>query len=468
MRCVIYDVINIGGGPGGYFAAERAAKEGLKVAVIEKDKLGGTCLNCGCIPTKSWLYLGKTVFHVQKEKDSIMGCDAIAVNQKASLERKNRITAMLMSGISNTLKACGVDICAAEAIRVCRSDELFDVTVRLRENGAEQHLKSRNIILACGSEVLLPQISGLKAALEAETAVTSKEFLNLRKMPDKLVVVGGGIVGLELADYAADLGSKVTVIESMKKIGAVLDVSISKILQKSLQNKKMDFMLGCTAEEILSDRVVYRQGDKRYEEPANLVLMSVGRKPSVTVSGIAELGVDMENGAVCTDEHMQTSVAHVYAVGDVNGKSMLAHTAYREAAVAVNAIIGKRDRMRYHAVPRVIYTSPEAASIGETAESAATRGLPVFSVTVPMKMSGRYAAENTDGNGICTLLFHRDIRTLVGAHLIGSYVSELAAMASMMIEMEMRPKDIQEIVFPHPSVSEIFREAAYAAEEQVK
>ncbi len=459
-----YDVIVIGGGPGGYYAAECSAKKGMKTLVLERENLGGTCLNCGCIPTKAWLYEAKTAVHARKESACITGCDA-TVYHKAVLERKDRIVKLLVSGVGSTLKSCGVEVVYAEARRLWRKEEGFEVEASTRQNEICSY-EGKNVILACGSETVLPPIPGLHEGLQAGTVVTSKEFLDLNEMPQHLVIVGGGVIGLELATYAAAAGAQVTVVEGLSRIGASLDAGMAGILQKNLQKQGIRFVLDAMVEEIHPDGVRYRKDGTMETVHAEMTLMAIGRKPKVTLDGLTELGVEMDCGAVRTDEQMRTNIPGLYAVGDINGRSMLAHTAYREAAVAVNTIAGKQDRMRYHAVPGVLYTDPEAASVGETAESAAKKAIPVWSVTVPMMLSGRYVAENLHGDGACTLIFRKDTRNLVGAHLIGSYASELITLAAMMMEMELRPEDICELVIPHPSVGEVYREAAYRAMQE--
>jgi dihydrolipoamide dehydrogenase len=232
-------------------------------------------------------------------------------------------------------------------------------------------------------------------------------------------------------------------------------------LLKNYTDKGVEFKLGCKVVEVTDSAVVYESEGKTYSVPADKVLLSIGRKPCTKDIGLESIGVYCERGAIVTDNTMLTNIPNVYAAGDVNGKSMLAHTAYREAEVAINNILGKKDIMRYNAIPSVIYTNPEVGSVGETQESAEEKGLDVEIVTQQMMFSGRYVAENMKGDGICKLIIDKKRRNLLGVHLIGSYSSEIIYGAALMIETQLRVDDIKELVFPHPTVCEIIRETIF-------
>ena len=291
--------------------------------------------------------------------------------------------------------------------------------------------------------------------------MTNREVLDLQEIPAQLVIVGGGVIGLEMASYYNSVGSKVTVIEMLDHIAGPTDRQISSILQKNYEKKGVTFKLGCKVTGIGTDSVSFEENGQACTVAADKVLLSIGRRAVTQGFGLENLNVYTERGAIVTDEFGRTNIAGVWAAGDVNGKSMLAHTAYREAEVAINNIIGKKDRMRYNAIPSVIYTNPEVAGVGETEETAKAKGLDVEIVNITMKYSGRYVAENEGGDGICKILMDKKYRTIVGAHLIGGYASEIIYGAAMMIETEMTIEDLKEIVFPHPSVSEIIREALF-------
>jgi dihydrolipoamide dehydrogenase len=264
-----------------------------------------------------------------------------------------------------------------------------------------------------------------------------------------------------MASYFSSVGSEVTVVEMLDKIAGPTEKEVSKILQKSLEAKGVKFNLGCKVTAVEGDGVVFERDGKTEKVSADKILLSIGRRAVTQGVGLENIGVNLERGAIVTDDRMRTNVANVYAVGDVNGKIMLAHTAYREAEVAVNNMLGKKDIMRYNVIPSVIYTNPEVGSVGETLESAKQKGLDVKEVSIPMTYSGRYVAENTTLDGICKLIVNKATNTLIGAHIIGSYAGEFIVSVSAMIDLEVDIENIKKLVFPHPTVCEIVREAIF-------
>jgi len=445
----MFDLIIIGGGPGGYMAAERAGHAGLKVLLIEKRALGGVCLNEGCIPSKTLLHSAKLLDYAQhgNEYGVYSGNARPEIDHKHVIERKNKVVETLVGGVKSLMKVNKVTVVYGEAQIIDSS------SVKV---GDEAYNGSR-LMIATGSIPVVPPIEGLAEGLEKGFVLTSREVLDLEKVPKHLVVIGGGVVGLEMASYYNAAGSKVTVIEMMPKIAGAIDTEISDLLMCSYEKKGIEFLLDTKVTGITKDSVVYDGGHIK----ANKVLLSIGRKPLIDGFGLENLGLVIENGAIKTDSVGQASLPNVYAVGDVNGKYMLAHAAYREAEVAVAHILGKSDTMCYAAVPSVIYTSPEVASVGETEQSAKANGIDCASVTVPMIYSGRYIAENTATDGICKVVIDKKHRSIIGVHLYGSYASEIITSACMMIEMQMRVEDVQKFIFPHPTVSEMIREAVF-------
>ena len=264
-----------------------------------------------------------------------------------------------------------------------------------------------------------------------------------------------------MASYFSSVGTKVTVVEMLDKIAGPTEKEISSILQKTLERKGVKFNLGCKVTAIEADGVVFEKDGKSEKIVAEKILLSIGRRAVTQGFGLENIGVNLERGAIVTDDTMRTNVANVYAVGDVNGKVMLAHTAYREAEVAINNILGKKDKMRYNVIPSVIYTNPEVGSVGETEESAKAKGLNVKTVNIPLTYSGRYIAENSELDGICKIVVNKDTNTLIGAHIIGSYSGEYIVSVSAMIDLEVDIENIKKLVFPHPTVCEIVREAIF-------
>lgn len=450
-----YDVIILGGGPGGYLAAERAAQGGLKVTLIEKRALGGTCLNEGCIPSKALLNSAKMYEHAKESAAFGVTAENVQIDHTKVIQRKGKVVNALVSGVGMKMKANKVNVVMEEGKVTGKSSQGYTV-----EAGGEEFVAPK-LILACGSVPVLPPIPGLREGIDNGFVMTNREILDMTTLPKELVVIGGGVVGLEMASYFATIAVKVTVVEMLNKIAGPTENEISSILLKEYKKKKIDFKLSCTVTEIGKDYVAYEENGETKKVSADAVLCSIGRRALTEKIGLENISVYTERGAVVTDENMRTNVSGVYAVGDINGKIMLAHTAYREAEVAVNHILGKKDRMRYNAISSVIYTNPEVASVGETEESAQAKGINAKSIKVSMKLSGRYYAEVEGGNGICKLVIDTDKNSLIGAHMIGSYTSEIIYGVALMIELQLPIEHIKELVFPHPTVGEVIREALF-------
>ena len=443
----MYDIIVIGGGPGGYLAAERAGHAGLQVLLIEKRALGGVCLNEGCIPSKTLLNSAKIYDYALHGEAYGVTTKGATLNHSTVITRKNRVVQTLVSGVKALMKANKVKVIEGAA-------HIADAR-RVQVNG--EVYEGKRLIVATGSEPVIPPIDGVADGIKSEFVLTNREILDLPEIPKNLVVIGGGVIGLEMASYFNSAGSKVTVIEMLPKIAGAADAEISKILTENYAKKGIDFKLNTRVTAVKAGSVQFDGG----KVPADKVLLSIGRKAVTAGFGLENTGVLLERGAIVTDRHCLTNIPNIYAVGDVNGKYMLAHVAYREAEVAVNHILGKRDIMRYDAVPSVIYTSPEVAGVGETEATAAEKGIEYEVASLPMMYSGRYVAENSVTDGICKVLVNKKDRTVIGVHMIGSYVSEMILSACIMIEMQMRVEDVQEIIFPHPTVCEMMREAVF-------
>lgn len=451
----MFDLIVIGAGPGGYLAAERAAHEGLKVALIEKRFIGGVCLNEGCIPTKTFLYSAKLKDGAAHGDKYGVHTPQITINHKEVVARKRKVVKTLTGGVGATLKALGVEIVMETAQITGKDGDNFVV------QAGEKELKAPKLIVATGSSALLPPIDGLREQYQAGFALTNREILDLEEAPEALVVIGGGVIGLEMASYFNSLGCGVAVVEMLDKIAGATDGDISKQLQKEYEAKGVHFQLGSKVIKLDGHSVYFEKEGQTYQIECDKVLVSIGRGAFTKNLGLETIGVATERGAILTNEKMQTNVSGVYAVGDVNGKSLLAHTAYREAEVAVNNIVGKPDVMSYAAIPSVIYTNPEVASVGETEESAKAKGIDVIAKSVSMRYSGRYVAENEGKDGVCKVVVDKHSGKLIGVSLIANYASELIYGAGTMIEEGMTVAQIKKIVFPHPTVCEIIREAIF-------
>ena len=451
----LFDLLVVGGGPGGYLCAERAAQGGLKVALFEKRALGGTCLNEGCIPTKTLLNSSKMYRHATESAAFGVTVTGATYDHAKVIDRKNKVVKTLVSGVGATMSTNKVTVITGDAKIAGRTDDGFAVEA----NGTAYH--GRRLAIASGSETVVPPVPGLKEGLASGFVVTNRDVLDMKELPKDLVVIGGGVIGLEMAYYFASIGVKVTVIEMMPKIAGATDPEICKVLQDGFVKKGMVFKLSCKVLEVKANSVVYEENGEKKEITCDKVLLSAGRKPATAGIGLETLGLQMDRAAIVTDRHLCTTVQNVYAIGDCNGKVMLAHTAYREAEVAVNHMLGKPDEMRYDVIPAVIYTDPEVASVGHSKEGAEKLGMTVKEVKLPMSYAGRYLAENEGGKGFIKLVVDTDRNRLVGCHMVGSYASEIIMTATMMVDTEMTPTRLQKLVFPHPTVAEMIREAIF-------
>jgi len=453
-----FDLIVIGGGPGGYVAAERAAEGGLKVCLFEKNELGGVCLNEGCVPTKTLLHSAKVLNYAQHGETYGVKAENVAIDHAAVIERKKKVVKTLVSGVAAKMKGAGVTVVSATATITGKSADGFTVSAN------DETYTAKQLLICTGSSAAVPPIPGLKESVENGFAVTNREILDLRVAPKRIAVIGGGVIGLEMASYFNSIGASVTVIEMMNKIAGPTDGEISSILQKNYAKRGVNFILGAKVCAVSGKPgegyVEYEMDGAKTKVECDLVLVSTGRRARTAGIGLESVGVLTERGAIVTDECSRTSVPGIWAAGDVNGKSMLAHTAYREGEVAVNNMLGKKDRVDYRSIPAVIYTNPEVGTVGETVESAAKAGIKATEHTISLRYSGRYIAENEGGDGIVKIVIgeHREI---LGVHMIGSYASEIIFGAAAMVAKRERVEDVQKIVFPHPTVCEVIREGMF-------
>ena len=450
-----FDLIILGGGPAGYLAAERAGHAGYKVALVEERSLGGVCLNEGCIPTKTLLYSAKLYDGVRFGEKYGVTAEGLHIDHATVVKRKNKVVRSLVAGVKAQMRAKEVAVHAARGTILKRDAEGFHV------QAGDTVLVGRRLLIATGSSPAVPPIPGVQEGLQAGYVLTNREMLDLEQIPPRLCVIGGGVIGLEMASYFCSVGSQVTVVEMLDHIAGETDQELVGLLKKDLEKRGIRFELNARVTAVQQGTVAYEQDGQTHTVEADKVLLSIGRRPNTRDIGLEALGVVTERGAVVTDAHMRTNVEGVYAAGDVNGRSMLAHTAYREAEVAVHHMQGVEDEMHYEAIPAVLYTSPELSSVGETEASAQQKGLDFKVVKLPMRFAGRYQAENEGGNGIMKLLVAPDTQHVLGAQLLCNYSSEfIVAMVSYM-ELNLTLEQIKRIVFPHPTVSEIIREAVF-------
>lgn len=457
----MYDLAIIGGGPGGYVAAERAGAAGLKTVLFERKSLGGVCLNEGCIPTKTLLYSAKVYNYAVNGDHYGVYAKEPSFNYGEIVSRKDKVVRKLVAGVKAAMKAGKIEVVAEQAMIKGRSAEGVTVIA------ADKEYVAKNLLICTGSEAAVPPFPGLKEA--GDVIVTNREILSLKEQPKELVVIGGGVIGMEFAAFFSTLGTKVTVVEMLPKILGPLDDEISAMLQKIYAKRGIEFCLRCKVTGIEGNTVVYEDPEgKVCRVSGDKILVSVGRRANIIGFGLENTGVEMllnRGGKPCgikVDEHMRTNVPNIYAAGDVTGFSMLAHTASREGEVAVNNILGKQDHMRYEAIPGVVYTNPEVAGVGLTEEQAKASGKEYEVLKLPMAYSGRFVAENEGGEGICKIIVGKKHHEVLGMHMLGNPCSEIIQSACIAIEMEMTVEQLKEVVFPHPTVSEIIKETAFS------
>lgn len=451
----MFDLIVIGGGPGGYNAAERAAEKGLKTCVVEERALGGTCLNEGCIPTKTLLYSAKIYDYSKHCKEYGVEFTGASIDHAKIIDRKDKVVKTLVGGVGMKMKKAGVEVITATAKILGKTADGFKV------QAGDKEIEGKRLLICSGSEATLPPIDGLKDSLANGFALTNREILDMKEVPATLLVVGGGVIGLEMVSYFNSIGSRVVVLEMMDHIAGPTDREISEMLKKEYEKRGVEFILGAKVTSIKDGKITYELDGKVNEIAGDKALVSIGRRARTAGLGLEEIGVLMERGAIVTDEFCKTNVPGVWAAGDVNGKVMLAHTAYREGEVAVTNMLGGKDRVDYNSIPSVIYTNPEVAAVGETTESAKAKGYNVEIRTLPLSYSGRYLAENEGGKGIMKVIVDKDHNKILGFHMIGTYASEIVYGAAMMVGKEMRLSEIQKFVFPHPTVGEVLRESIF-------
>ena len=418
------------------------------MVLFEKNSVGGVCLNEGCIPTKTLLYASKLYYSCVNARKYHVSADAVTCDLPKMVARKSKVVRKLVLGIKAKLAAAHVTLVSGEAFIVDKH------TVRC----GEETYACENLVLCTGSRTVIPPIPGI----DKVAYWTHREALDNKEVPQSLIIVGGGVIGMEFASFFCDLGVKVTVIEMMDEILNGIDREIAALLRAGYAKRGVDFRLGAKVTQL-------KQGDSGvyvcYESSgvedcvaAERLLLSVGRRPVTEGFGLENLGLETtERGCIKVDGQLRTSVPGVYACGDLNGVSLLAHTAVREAEIAVGAILGKTDTMSYRAIPGVVYTHPEVASVGKTEEALQKEGTAYRAIKFPMTYSGRFVAENEGENGWVKVLADADNKVL-GVHLLGNPASELIVLGGILVEDGGTLDAFRRYVFPHPTVGELFRD----------
>ena len=447
----MYDLGIIGAGPAGYVAAERAGQKGLKVVIFDKRHLGGVCLNEGCIPTKTLLHTAKLYEYALHGEKYGISCTGARFDMDKIIDRKDRIVKKLVSGVAAKMKSAKAEVVFSEAVVEEKKQDHIVI------KAGEKNYECKNLLIATGSEAAVPPVKGL----DKKNIVTNREILQLKKIPETINIIGGGVIGIEFAGFYNSMGSKVNVFEMLDEILPGIERELCTMLRNELSKKGVQFYLGVRVEEVKGNTVVFSNKEGVSEIAADILLVATGRKVNVEGMGLEKTGIEFSAKGVKIDVHCRTNIPNIYAAGDVTGFSLLAHTAYREAEVAVNNMAGEKDIMRYHAIPGVVYTNPEIASVGITTEEAKVKGIMVKSARLPLAYAGRFIVENEGKNGLIKIITGEKYCEILGVHIIGNPSSEMIFGAAMAIEMQMRVGDLRDIVFPHPTVSEIYKEIAF-------
>ncbi len=445
------DLIIIGGGPAGYVAAERAGAKGLSVLLFEAASLGGVCLNEGCIPTKTLLYSAKLLDQARGSDKYGVKASEVSFDFKKIMSRKKKVIRKLVSGVGMKMKNNGVEFINGWATITGKDESGIHVSC----DG--NTYSGKNLLICTGSSAFVPPIPGVESA----GVLTNREILELTEVPKKLVIIGGGVIGTEFASIFNSLGSEVHVIEMMDEILGGMDKEQSAMLRKAYTAKGVKFYLQAKVSEFKGKEVIFEQGGEVLSLTGDELLMSVGRRANVSGFGLEALDIELDRAAIKVDDCLRTNVPNVFAAGDVTGFSLLAHTASREGEVVVNNLLGRSDTMRYRAIPGVVYTNPEISGVGLTEELAKERGIAYKVAKLPMVYAGRFVAENENPLGECKVLVGEKYGEVLGVHMIGNPSSEMIYGACMAIESELTLKEMEEIVFPHPTISEIFKETVF-------
>ncbi len=448
-----YDIVVLGGGPGGYVAAIKAAQLGARTLLIEKDAIGGVCLNWGCIPTKTLLKSAKVyedIIHSEVFGIDISDKKAISINWPKMQERKDKVVSRLTQGVRVLLNKNGVDI-------IDGFGEVIDKNT-LKVNG--EIVKTKNLIIATGASPRIPDIEGIEEAIKNRDVLTSKGILELSEIPKSLVIIGGGVIGCEFAVLYNTLGTKVTILQRSGRILGNVDRDIREAMAKIMENKGIEIIYNSSVERIKGSQVTtYVNGEKRIVE-GDKILISMGNVANT--KGLEGLDLEVTLGGIKTNEKLETNLKGVYAVGDVNGRHMLAHVASAEGITAVENIMGKESKINYDRVPSCIYALPEVGTAGLTEDEAKARGHEVIISTFPLSANGKALAEG-ESNGFVKIVADKEYGEVLGVHIIASHATDMIAEAVTTMELEGTVHELAKAIHPHPTLSEIVMEAAHGA-----
>jgi len=448
------DVVIIGGGPGGYVSAIKAAHLGLKAVLVEKDKLGGVCLNRGCIPTKALVSTAELLNHLQRAGEFGIQVKDYSIDFPAIMKRKDLITQRLSSGVGQLMKANQVRVARGEG-KIIEPGKV-EVT---NTAGEKELIKTKNIIIATGSKVMKLPIPGI----DSEGVITSDEALSLSELPSRMLIIGGGVVGIEFAGIFKALGVEITVVEMLPRILPPIDEEIARRLTQLLKRKRIEILTDCKVKEIKSTNqnlevlVSTSDGEKKIE--TEKILLAAGRVPELGNIDVQRLDIELDGKAIKVDKKMRTNIPGIYAVGDVVDRIMLAHVASREGIVAVENISGKETLMDYKVVPNCVFSMPEVASVGLTEEEARKENNNIKVSKFPFMANGK-ALSMGETEGMVKIIADADTSELLGFHILGAHASDLIAEGTLALSMEATAFEIVNSIHAHPTLAEAIAEAA--------
>ncbi len=455
------DLLIIGGGPGGYVAAIRAAQLGDNVTLIEEDKVGGTCLNRGCIATKA-LYKNAEVLNTIKKSDDFgISISEYSVNMEKVQQRKNNISDGLRTGVEQLLKGFNIEVMYGKASFIDKNTVEY-----VSGEGAKSTISAKKIIIATGSKASKLPIEGI----DLPNVITSNEALNLDYIPNDIVIIGGGVIGIEFAGIFASFGANVTVVEYAPRILPMLDEEMVKRLAIYLKKKNIKINASTAVKKIEQTdnnklKLIADNNGKLIEYNADLVLMATGRSINIDGLGIEKTGIEYDSKGIKVNNIFESSVSNIYAIGDVIGGQMLAHLASDEGKVAVENMHGINSSVNYDCVPACVFTFPELSSVGLTEEEAKNRKID-YSVGKFNFAANCKAQTISEGDGLIKVLADSETKKLIGVHILGPSASDLIHEAALAIQNGLTVDDIKETIHAHPTLSEAFQEASLAVSEQ--
>ena len=455
-----YDIAIIGAGPGGYVAANRASQLGGRVVVIEKGELGGTCVNRGCIPTKALLASAQLLHSVKKGGEFGINSGEVSIDFSTISKRKERIVRQLVSGIGQLFKSYGVRVIKGKGRLTEKiNDNAIEIEVE-KDDGSKEKVVAKKLIIATGSvPARIPGIS-----IDEQDVITSDQALEWEEIPSSLLIVGGGVIGVEFASIFNSLGSKVTIVELLPRIIPTEDEEISEQLKKLLVRSGIEVNTGVKVKEIISDngkkKVVIETPQGREEKIAQKVLIATGRKPCTEGLGLEKIGIGLEKGRILVNERMETNLPGIFAIGDVVGGILLAHVASAEGIVAGENAMGNQSKIDYRVIPNCIYSLPEVASVGLSEEKAKDMGYEVSVGRFPFLANAR-ATIMGERIGLVKIVADRKNDEILGVHIVGADATELISEASVVIKAKVITKDLERMIHGHPTLSEAIFEAAH-------